>query len=438
MTQLEELEEAVPRSTVRKVAFASSAGNAIELYDFLIYGTASAVVLNKLFFPTGDPRVGTLLAFATFGVGFLVRPLGALVIGHFGDRIGRKPMLVLTLTATGTCTALIGLLPSYSQVGLLAPVLLILLRLSQGFFLGGEQSGAALMVVEHAPPGHRAWYGGWTFLGSPLGLFLGTGMFSLATALSGGAFLDWGWRVPFLFGIVLVAVGLYMRLGISESPEFQRLRGENEVRKAPLAEVMRTSWQRVLLGAGVNLGFNTFIFVLVNFLLSYGTQNLHLPQQVLLNASLVGGLAQIASVLVFSRLADRIGRLPVMLGGAVFLAVFAFPLFWLIDSRSVGLLTLGVALGYAGSGAIFGPMAVYFAELFDTRVRYTGAAFSYQLGAVLGGGLSPLIATALLGVDDGRSWPVSVYLVVGGLISLGCLVALGAGDSISTRKRLFR
>lgn len=416
---------AVPRSTVRKVAFASSAGNAIELYDFLIYGTASAVALNKLFFPTGDPRVGTLLAFATFGVGFLVRPLGAVVIGHFGDRIGRKPMLVLTLTATGACTALIGLLPSYSEVGLLAPVLLILLRLLQGFFLGGEQSGAALMVVEHAPPEHRAWYGGWTFLGSPLGLFIGTGMFSLATALSGPAFLDWGWRVPFLFSVVLVAVGLYMRLGISESPEFQRLRGADEVRKAPLVEVLRTSWRRVLLGAGVNLGFNTFIFVLVNFLLSYGTQNLHLPQQVLLNASLVGGLAQVASILVFSRLADRIGRLPVMLGGAVFLAVFAFPLFWLIDSRSVGLLTLGVALGYAGSGAIFGPMAVYFTELFDVRVRYTGAAFSYQLGAVLGGGLSPLIATALLGVDGGKSWPVSVYLVVGGLISLGCLIALG-------------
>jgi MHS family shikimate/dehydroshikimate transporter-like MFS transporter len=411
-------------SSVRKVALASAAGTTIELYDFLIYGTASAVVLPKLFFPAGNQTVSTLLAFATFGVGFLVRPLGAAVIGHFGDRLGRRPMLVLTLTMTGLCTALIGLLPSYATAGLAAPVLLLILRLLQGFFLGGEQSGAALMVVEHAPERHRTWYGGWTFLGSPLGLFLGTAMFSLSTAVAGGAFLDWGWRIPFLASLVLVAVGIYMRVGIEESPEFKELRSAHQVTRLPLAEVLRTSWRKVLLGIGVNLGFNAFIFVLVAFVLNYWTSVHHLPQQQVLTASLVGAAAQVVSILVACRIADRVGRTPVMLAGAAFIILFALPLFWLIDTGSAGLLILALALAYAGSGILFGPMASYYAVLFEPRLRYSGAALSYQLGATLGGGLSPLVATALLSVDHAKSWPISLYLVLGGLVSALCLLGL--------------
>ncbi|MFC0438953.1 MFS transporter [Kutzneria buriramensis] len=414
----------VQSSSVRKVALASAAGTTIELYDFLIYGTASAVALGKLFFPAGNPTVSILLAYATFGVGFLVRPLGAAVIGHFGDRVGRRPMLVLTLTATGVCTALIGVLPTYAGAGLIAPVLLLVLRLLQGFFLGGEQSGAALMVVEHAPERHRTWYGGWTFLGSPLGLFLGTAMFSLSTAVSGPAFLSWGWRIPFLASLVLVAVGIYMRLSIEESPEFKELRAEHRVTRLPLGEVLRTSWRKVVLGVGVNLGFNAFIFVLVTFVLSYWTSVHHLPQQQVLNAGLVGAACQVAAILVACRIADRVGRTPVMLVGAVFIIVFAFPLFWLVDSGSYGALILAMALAYAGSGILFGPMAAYYATLFEPRLRYSGAAFSYQLGATLGGGLSPLVATALLGVDHARPWPVSLYLVLGGLISALCLLGL--------------
>jgi MFS family permease len=368
--------------------------------------------------------VSTLLAFATFGVGFLVRPLGAAVIGHFGDRVGRRPMLVLTLTMTGVCTALIGLLPNYATAGLAAPVLLLILRLLQGFFLGGEQSGAALMVVEHAPERHRTWYGGWTFLGSPLGLFLGTAMFSLSTAAAGGAFLDWGWRIPFLASLVLVAVGIYMRVGIEESPEFKELRAKQEVTRVPLAEVFRTSWQKVLLGVGVNLGFNAFIFILVAFLLNYWTVVHHLPQQQALNAGLVGGAAQVVSILIACRIADRVGRTPVMLVGAAFIIVFAFPLFWLVDTGSYPALIVAMALAYAGSGILFGPMAAYYAVLFEPRLRYSGAAFSYQLGATLGGGLSPLVATALLSVDHAKPWPISVYLVLGGVISALCLLAL--------------
>jgi metabolite-proton symporter len=419
-------------SGVRRVALASSAGNAVELYDFLLYGTASALVFDKLFFPSFDPRIGTLLSLATFGAGFLARPLGGVVIGHFGDRVGRRTMLVLTLTATGVCTALIGLLPTYTSIGIAAPILLLLLRLVQGFFLGGEQGGATLMTVEHAPPGRAGWYGSWTFLGSPLGLLLASAAMSLAVATSGDDFLVWGWRLPFLFSLVLVGVGLYVRLSVQESPVFQRTRAEGETVKLPVAVVLRDHWRRVLLGAGVNFGFNMFIFILATFASSYGTKQLGMTRSVILNATLVGSLAQAVAILLFARLSDRVGRRPVMLGGAVFLAVFAFPFFWLLETRQTELVVLAMVIGFAGSAAIFGPMPAYYAELFGPKIRYSGVSLSYQLGAVLGGGLSPVIAAALLGLSqDHASWPVSLYLVGGALVSASCVIAIG--ETISDR-----
>lgn len=411
---------------VRKVAFASSVGNAVELYDFLLYGTASALVFDKLFFPSFDPRVGTLLSLATFGAGFLARPLGGVVIGHFGDRIGRRAMLVLTLTVTGVCTALIGLLPTYASIGIVAPILLVLLRLVQGFFLGGEQGGATLMAVEHAPPGRTGWYGSWTFLGSPIGLLLANGAMALSTSVSGDQFLNWGWRLPFLFSLVLVGVGIYVRLSIEESPVFRRTREESGTVKLPVAVVLREHWKTVLLGAGVNLGFNMFIFVLATFAVAYGTRDLGLPRSLLLTASLVGAVAQVGAVLLFARWSDRIGRVPVMLGGAIFLAVFAFPLFWLLETREPAYVVLAIVLGFAGSAALFGPMPAYYAELFGPKIRYSGVSLSYQLGAVLGGGLSPVVAAALLGLTAHRdSWPVSLYLVGGAAVSALCLLVIG-------------
>ncbi|MDQ2587012.1 MFS transporter [Saccharothrix yanglingensis] len=413
-------------SKVRRVALASSAGNAVELYDFLLYGTASALVFDKLFFPSFDPRIGTLLAFATFGAGFLARPLGGVVIGHFGDRIGRRSMLVLTLTATGVCTALIGLLPTYSSIGIAAPLLLVLLRLVQGFFLGGEQGGATLMAVEHAPPGRTGWYGSWTFLGSPLGLLLANGAMAASTAVSGDAFLDWGWRVPFLLSLVLVGVGLYVRLSVEESPEFRAARESRGTVRLPVAEVLRRSWRTVLLGAGVNLGFTMFIFVVATFAVSYGTRQLGMTRATLLNAGLIGAFTQAVAILVFARLSDRVGRLPVMLGGAVFLGLYAFPFFRLLETRSTGLVVLAMVLAFTGSAALFGPMPAYYAELFGTRVRYSGVSLSYQLGAVLGGGLSPIVATWLLGATPTHdSWPISLYLVAGALVSALCLLGIG-------------
>ncbi|GGP83515.1 MFS transporter [Saccharothrix coeruleofusca] len=410
---------------MRRVALASSAGNAVELYDFLLYGTASALVFDKLFFPSFDPRIGVLLSLATFGAGFLARPLGGVVIGHFGDRIGRRSMLVLTLTVTGVCTALIGLLPTYASIGVAAPVLLVLLRVVQGFFLGGEQGGATLMAVEHAPPGRSGWYGSWTFLGSPVGLLLANGAMAAATAVSGPAFLAWGWRLPFLFSLVLVAVGLYVRLSVEESPVFRRARAERGTVRVPVVEVLRRSWRSVLLGAGVNLGFNMFIFVVVTFAVSYGTRQLGLPRQLLLTASLVGAFAQALAILVFARLSDRVGRLPVMLGGSVFLAAVAFPFFALLETERTGLVVLAMVLAFTGSAALFGPMPAYYAELFGTRVRYSGVSLSYQLGAVLGGGVSPVVAAWLVGWAGGGSWAVSLYLVGGGAVSALCVLAIG-------------
>ncbi|MEV4310800.1 MFS transporter [Actinocrispum sp. NPDC049592] len=405
-------------SGIRKVAVASAVGNAVELYDFLLYGTASALVFDKLFFPQVDPRIGVLLSFATFGAGFLARPLGGVVIGHFGDRIGRRTMLVLTLTTTGLATALIGVLPTYHSVGILAPILLVFLRVVQGFFMGGEQGGASLMAVEHAPAGRTGWYGSWIFIGSPVGLVLANLAMVLATSISGPDFLSWGWRLPFLLSLVLVAIGLYVRMSIQESPVFAR----TEAVRLPIADVLRDDWRRVLLGAGVNLGFNMFIFVLATFAVSFSRKQLGMSQNTVLWAILVGSFAQAVSVPLFARLSDRIGRLPVMLGGALFIVVFAFPFFWLLDGRY---LMIAMILGFVGSGALFGPMPAYYAELFQTNVRYSGVSLSYQLGAVLGGGLSPFIATWLIN-DTGGTWSVATYLVAGAIVSAVCLLAIGS------------
>ncbi len=402
-----------------RVALASFVGTAIEWYDFFIYGTAAALVFGQLFFPPNeDPLIGTLAAFATYAVGFAARPVGGVVFGHFGDRVGRKSMLVITILTMGLATFLIGLLPTYAQVGIWAPVLLVVLRLIQGFSVGGEWGGAALMTVEHAPEGRRGYYGSWTMAASPAGAMLATGAFALASGLPDEQFLAWGWRLPFLLSIVLVGVGLFIRIRILETPAFERIKEAGAEARLPVVEAVREHPRSVLLAAGMNLGFNTFIFVLFTFMLSYATTQLGLPRGVVLQATVVGGAVQIASVLAFSALSDRVGRRPVMLTGAAFLALYAFPLFWLVNTGSAALIFLALAIGFFGSAAIFGPMAAFIAESFDTKVRYSGASLGYQMGAVLGGGLSPFVATALLAWSGGASWSVSVYLVLGALMSL--------------------
>ena len=418
-------EDAGQSASIGRVALASFVGTAIEGYDFFIYGIAAALVFGQLFFPSNeDPLIGTLAAFATFAVGFVARPVGGVVFGHFGDKVGRKPMLVITILTMGLATFVIGLLPTYAQIGIWAPILLVALRLIQGFSAGGEWGGAALMTVEHAPKGRRGYYGSWTMAAAAAGVMLATGVYAAFSGLSDEQFLAWGWRVPFLLSIFLVGVGVFIRFKILETPTFARLKEVGVQARMPIVGALREHPKSVLLTAGMNVGFSTFVYVLFTFMLTYATGQLGVERNVVLIGTVIGGLVQIASVLAFSALTDRIGRRPVMLAGAAFLALYAFPLFWLVDTGNAAVIVLAMSIGFFGSAAIFGPMAAFFSETFSTRVRYTGASLGYQTGAVLGGGLSPFIATALLVWSDGASWSVSVYLVLGAMVSLASIYLL--------------
>jgi metabolite-proton symporter len=398
------------RTSVGKVVVASFIGTAIEWYDFFLYGTAAALVFPRLFFPTADPLTGTMAAFATYTVGFLARPLGGIVFGHFGDRIGRKSVLVATLMLVGVSTFLIGLLPTYDTIGPLAPALLVALRFVQGLGVGGEWAGAVLLVVEHGAGRRRGFLASWVQAGAPVGLLLATGAFGLAAMLPEDQFLAWGWRVPFLFGIVLTGVGLFMRFKIFESPLFQAAKA-NPDPGLPILEVVRRYPRNVLLAMGARMAENGFYYFFTVFALTYATQRLDVSRATVLDGVLIGGVAHLIATPLFGALSDRVGRRPVYLGGATFLAAFAFPFFWLVDTGSVAGLWLGMAVGMVGHAAMYGPQAAFLAELFGTSVRYTGASLGYQLAAPLSGGLAPLIATSLLAWSGGDPWPVGIYLI---------------------------
>ncbi len=409
---------------VRKAALGSSIGTAIEAYDFQIYGVASALVFSKVFFSNVPESVGIILSFASLAVGFLARPFGAIVFGHFGDKLGRKKLLIITLMGAGTCTTLIGALPTFTQVGVIAPLLLVTLRLLQGIFHGGEQGGAVLMAVEHAPENRRGWYGSWAFLGSPGGVLLAAGTMTITIAATGHNFLVWGWRIPFLISFVLLGVGMIIRATVSESPEFEKATAHGGASRAPLIEVIRNSWRLVLASIGVNLGFNAFIWVLISYSLAYGTKYLDLSRQEMLRATLVGSVAMIIAILTFARLSDRVGRIKVMIGGGVFLTLYGFPLFMLLDTANVTLVFVSIIVGFVGASALFGPLAAFLVELFPTKVAYSGVSLGYSLGAVLGGGLAPFIASLLMEATNGGSWSVSLYLTLGGAVTLACLIYL--------------
>lgn len=397
---------------------ASFIGTAIEWYDFFLYGTAAALVFNKLFFPTIEPAAGTMAAFATYAVGFFARPVGGVIFGHFGDRIGRKSMLVTTLIMMGAATALIGVLPTYEQAGLLAPALLVLLRFVQGIGVGGEWGGAVLMAVEHGDKTQRGLRGSWVQAGVPVGLLLATGTFTLFSALPEKTFLEWGWRVPFLLGILLTGVGLFIRLHVLESPVFDRMKLDQPVAKMPVLEAVRQHPRNVLLAMGARFAENACFYIFTVFVLTYATQQLRLEKSIALQGILMGSLAQIGMIPFFGALSDRVGRRPVYLGGALFLALFAFPFFWLVDMGSNGTLQLAIVIGMIGHAAMYGPQAAFFSELFSTRVRYSGASLGYQLASPLAGGLAPLIAAGLLKWSDGKPWPIALYLVGTALITL--------------------
>lgn len=409
---------------VRKAALGSAVGTTIEAYDFQIYGVASALVFSTVFFSGIPSSLGVVFSFATLSVGFLARPFGAIIFGHFGDRVGRKALLVTALMGAGGCTTIMGVLPTTASVGVWAPILLVLLRLLQGIFHGGEQGGAVLMAVEHAPASKRGWYGSWTFLGSPGGTLLAAGVMGVVTAATGDDFLTWGWRVPFLLSFILLGVGLVIRFTVTESPKFAKLKESNAKSKAPMVQIIRKSWKFVLISIGVNLGFNAFIWVLISYSLAYGTEYLSLPRDLMLRGTQIGAVVMIISILVFARLSDKVGRSPVMFFGAVFLVVYPFPMFALLNTAQPGLVILALVIGFCGSSAVFGPLAAFLVELFPTKVAYSGVSVGYSLGAVLGGGFAPFIASLLMNASGGQSWTVSLYLTVAGLISLASLVVL--------------
>ncbi|WP_175410092.1 MFS transporter [Streptomyces sp. TRM64462] len=413
-------------SSIKRIVAASLIGTTIEWYDFFLYGSAAALVFNRLFFPESDPLVGTLLSFLTYAVGFAARPVGALVFGHYGDRLGRKKLLVLSLLLMGGATFAIGLLPTHAAIGSAAPVLLTVLRLVQGFALGGEWGGAVLLVSEHGDARRRGFWASWPQTGAPAGQLLATGVLALLTAvLSDAAFISWGWRVPFLLSGVLVVVGLWIRLSVDESPVFKAALARTEARKAedarvermPLVAVLRYHWRDVLIAMGARMAENISYYVITAFILVYATTSAGLSRQSALNAVLVASAVHFAVIPVWGALSDRLGRRPVYLIGAVGVGAWMFPFFALIDLGGFGPLLLAVTVGLVLHGAMYAPQAAFFAEMFATRMRYSGASIGAQFSSVAAGAPAPLIATALL-ADHGTSTPIALYVIAAAVLTV--------------------
>lgn len=402
----------------RRIVWASVFGTIIEWYDFLIYGTAAALVFNKLFFPTLDPLAGTLAAFATYAVGFGARPLGGIIFGHYGDKIGRKAMLMMTMMIMGIGTFLIGCLPTYSQIGIWAPLLLVLLRLLQGIGVGGEWGGAVLMVIEHAPPEKRGFYGSLVQIGFPAGVAASTATFLLLATLPEADFLSWGWRLPFLFSAVLIGVGIFIRLRLAETPVFQKIKDEEQVERMPLIVLIKEYPKEVLISIGLKISEVAWVYMMTVFTIVYATTKLGLPKTLILNAILAAALLEFITMPFFGWLSDKIGRRIMFIIGSVVSAGCAFAVFKLMDTKDPTIIVISIAVIVSLTHAMmFGPEAAYLPELFGTKTRYTGASIGCQVAAAISGGLTPVIATGLLAWSGG-TFAISIYLVALAAISL--------------------
>jgi MHS family shikimate/dehydroshikimate transporter-like MFS transporter len=410
--------DAVGTHRIGAIAAAGAIGTIIEWYDFLIYGTAAALVFNTLFFPNVDPRIGTLAALGSFTIGFLARPIGGAIFGHFGDRLGRKSMLMLTMIGMGAATALIGLLPTYGQIGIWAPVLLVALRVVQGIALGGEWGGASLMVLEHAPQHQRGLYGSLVQIGFPIGLVSASAVFSLVSLLPDADFKAWGWRIPFLISIALVGVGVFVRARLPETPIFEDIKTRGKIVRSPLVEMVLRNPRNFLIAIGLKISEVSWVYMLTVFVVVYATSKLGLTKSLLLGAISLGALIELATIPFFGHLSDRYGRRPLYFAGVAFTLIFAFPLFWLLDMRSpeIVMLTVAIALNL-GHGLMFAPESTYFPELFGAQVRYTGAGLGFQISAAIGGGFAPIIAAALATYMGGTAG-VSIMLILLALITL--------------------
>lgn len=420
--QVAPLDSASP--SMKKIAAASVIGTTVEWYDLFVFATASALVFNKVFFPGFVPLIGTLLAFGTFASAYLARIIGAALFGHFGDRLGRKSMLLVSLVTMGIATFAIGLLPNYSSIGIWAPILLLSLRIVQGLALGGEWGGAVLMAVEHAPENKRGLYGSWVQIGVPAGTLIANLAFLTCNAvMSNEALLSWGWRIPFLASALLVAVGLYIRMNTSETPSFSKVKEAAAQVKLPLAEVLTRNWKQVLLGGVATMSTGTSFNLMVAFGLTYGTQTLGFTRNAMLAIALISCAVCIVLLPLFGRLSDVVGRKPVIIGGIVAEALFAFPLFWLLDMREFPFALLGYLLMMSAFAANYGPIATFLAELFGTKVRYSGLSVSYMLSGLLGSAATPIITTALLSAT-GKGSSVAWYMIGSAALSAGALLLL--------------
>jgi metabolite-proton symporter len=417
-----------PRTPLRRVVGASLIGTTIEWYDFFLYGSAAALVFNRLFFPEYDPLVGTMLAFATYAVGFFARPVGGVVFGHFGDRIGRKTLLMWSLILMGVATVLIGLLPTYAQIGIWAPIALVVLRLVQGFAVGGEWGGAVLMAAEHGDAARRGFWASWPQAGVPAGNLLAAGVLALMAGLQPEEeFLEWGWRVPFVLSALLVVVGWYIRNRVSESPMFEKAIDEAEIPpRLPAMDVVRERPKALVLGAGLRVGENISYYILTVFSLTYLVDVAAETRSLALNALLAGAAVQFFAIPLFAWLSDRIGRRPVYAFGGLGLAAWAFLLFPMLGSGDDALIVLALVVGLVLHGAMYGPQAAFITELFPTRIRYSGVSLAYQLTSIVAGSLAPIIALALY-QHYGSALPVAIY--VGAACAISGLSALAARET---------
>jgi len=418
--------------TIRRVVMSALVGASIEWYDFFLYGVVAGIVFNKLYFPAGDPVVATLLAYTTFAVGFVTRPLGGVIFGHFGDRIGRKSMLIITLMIMGVATFLIGLVPTYAQMGIGAPLLLLLLRVLQGIGLGGEWGGAVLMAYEYAPREKRGFYASLPQIGLAIGLCLASGVVALLSSLlSDAQFLAWGWRIAFLLSGAMVGVGLYIRLKVQETPEFEALKARNAEARIPFMDMLRRYPGNVLKGMGARYIDGVFFNIFGVFSIAYLTSTIKITRTEALLGVMASALVMIVTIPFFGRLSDRLGRPRVYMWGSLVTALASFPAFWLMthSGGNVMLIWLAIVVPFGILyAAVYGPEAALFCDLFDAKVRYTGISFVYQFSGIFASGITPIVATALLKSGGGEPWQICMYVVFAGAVSALCAAWIGRGQ----------